>query len=45
VLLVAAGLLLRSYAAVLSVDPGFSPERPLLAETEQTELAPWTSPH
>jgi putative ABC transport system permease protein len=33
VLLVAAGLLLRSYANVLSVDPGFSPRNLLLAET------------
>ena len=33
VLLAAAGLLLRSYAAVLAVDPGFRAERLLVAET------------
>jgi putative ABC transport system permease protein len=33
VLLVAAGLLLRSYANVLAVEPGFNPEHVLLAET------------
>jgi len=33
VLLVAAGLLLRSYAKVLAVDPGFNPRHVLLAET------------
>jgi putative ABC transport system permease protein len=33
VLLVAAGLLLRSYANVLSVDPGFNPRNLLVAET------------
>ena len=33
VLLVAAGLLLRSYANVLAVDPGFSPRNLLVAET------------
>jgi len=33
VLLVAAGLLLRSYTKVLAVDPGFNPQRVLLAET------------
>jgi putative ABC transport system permease protein len=33
VLLVAAGLLLRSYAAVLAVDPGFRPDNLLIAET------------
>jgi predicted permease len=33
VLLAGAGLLLRSYAAVLAVDPGFEAERLLLAET------------
>lgn len=32
-LLVAAGLLLRSYAKVLAVEPGFNPEHVLLAET------------
>jgi putative ABC transport system permease protein len=34
VLLVAAGLLLRSYAALLAVDPGFAPQNLLIAETE-----------
>jgi len=33
VLLVAAGLLFRSYANVLAVESGFNPERVLLAET------------
>lgn len=33
VLLVAAGLLLRSYAKVLAVEPGFNPQHVLLAET------------
>jgi predicted permease len=33
VLLVAAGLLLRSYANVLAVPPGFEPSRLLIAET------------
>jgi putative ABC transport system permease protein len=33
VLLVAAGLLLRSYINVLAVDPGFDPRNVLLAET------------
>jgi predicted permease len=33
VLVVAAGLLMRSYANVLAVDPGFDPRRLLLAET------------
>ena len=33
VLLAAAGLLLRSYAAVLAVDPGFNAEHLLLVET------------
>ena len=33
VLLVAAGLLLRSYAHVLAIDPGFQPENLLIAET------------
>jgi putative ABC transport system permease protein len=33
VLLAAAGLLLRSYAAVLAVDPGFTAEHLLIAET------------
>jgi putative ABC transport system permease protein len=33
VLVVGAGLLLRSYANVLAVDPGFNPQRLLLAET------------
>ncbi|HEY1304970.1 MAG TPA: ABC transporter permease [Vicinamibacterales bacterium] len=33
VLLVAAGLLLRSYAKVLAVDPGFNAQHVLLAET------------
>lgn len=33
VLLVAAGLLLRSYSAVLATDPGFEPRGLLLAET------------
>jgi putative ABC transport system permease protein len=33
VLLVAAGLLLRSYAKVLAVDPGFDPHQLLIAET------------
>ncbi len=34
VLLTAATLLLRSYAAVLAVDPGFTPDRLLVADTE-----------
>ena len=34
VLLTAASLLLRSYAAVLAVDPGFTPDRLLVADTE-----------
>jgi putative ABC transport system permease protein len=33
VLLAAGGLLLRSYAAVLSVDPGFAPQNLLVAQT------------
>jgi len=33
VLVVGAGLLLRSYANVLAIDPGFDPQRLLLAET------------
>jgi putative ABC transport system permease protein len=33
VLLAAGGLLFRSYAAVLSVDPGFTPENLLVAQT------------
>jgi len=33
VLLVAAGLLLRSYAKVLAADPGFNPRQLLIAET------------
>jgi putative ABC transport system permease protein len=33
VLLIAAGLLLRSYANVLTVDPGFEPRNLLIAET------------
>jgi putative ABC transport system permease protein len=33
VLLAAAGLLLRSYAACLAVDPGFRPDHLLIAET------------
>ena len=33
VLLIAAGLLLRSYAKVLAVDPGFRPDQLLIAET------------
>jgi putative ABC transport system permease protein len=33
VLLVAAGLLLRSYAKALAVDPGFQPQNLLIAET------------
>ncbi|HEV8392769.1 MAG TPA: ABC transporter permease [Vicinamibacterales bacterium] len=33
VLVVGAGLLLRSYANVLAIDPGFDPHRLLLAET------------
>ena len=33
VLVVGAGLLLRSYANVLSIEPGFDPHRLLLAET------------
>jgi putative ABC transport system permease protein len=33
VLLAAAGLLLRSYAAVLAVDPGFRPDHLLVVET------------
>jgi hypothetical protein len=33
VLLVAAGLLLRSYAKVLAVEPGFQPHNLLIAET------------
>ena len=33
VLLVAAGLLLRSYTKVLAVEPGFNPQHVLLAET------------
>jgi len=33
VLLIAAGLLLRSYANVIASDPGFNPEHVLLAET------------
>jgi putative ABC transport system permease protein len=33
VLLAGAGLLLRSYAAVLDVDPGFKPDHLLIAET------------
>jgi predicted permease len=33
VLLVAAGLLLRSYAKVLAADPGFNPYKLLIAET------------
>ena len=33
VLLAAAGLLLRSYAAVLAVDPGFEPDNLLIADT------------
>ncbi|HEX6999933.1 MAG TPA: ABC transporter permease [Gammaproteobacteria bacterium] len=33
VLLAAAGLLLRSYAAVLAADPGFRPQSLLIAET------------
>lgn len=34
VLLVCAGLLLRSYVAALDVDPGFRPDHLLLAETD-----------
>jgi len=33
VLVVGAGLLLRSYANVLAIDPGFDPQRLLVAET------------
>jgi putative ABC transport system permease protein len=33
VLVVGAGLLLRSYANVLAIDPGFDPQRLLMAET------------
>jgi putative ABC transport system permease protein len=33
VLLAAAGLLLRSYAAVINVDPGFEPQNLLIAQT------------
>jgi predicted permease len=34
VLLTTATLLLRSYASLLSVDPGFTPDRVLIADTE-----------
>jgi len=34
VLLTAAALLLRSYASLLAVDPGFAPDRLLIADTE-----------
>ena len=38
-LLAGAGLLLRSYAAVLAVDPGFNAEGLLLAETVLPDVA------